>query len=154
MNISEVAETSGLPAKTIRYYEEIGLVRPSRSANGYRDFSTADAHMLAFLSRARSLGFTIEDCRSLLSLYEDRGRASANVKRIAKGHLDRIARKIVELEAMRTTLEDLVARCHGDQRPDCPILDDLAGAGGRLQDPDGDPAQADLRRVLRSDSGV
>jgi MerR family copper efflux transcriptional regulator len=129
MNIGDVAEASGLPPKTIRYYEDIGLVRPSRCANGYRDFSETDAHKLAFLCRARSLGFSIEDCRLLLSLYEDHGRASADVKHIAEDHLDRIARKIEELEGLRRTLETLVARCHGDHRPDCPILDDLAGDG-------------------------
>lgn len=128
MNIGDVAEASGLPPKTIRYYEDIGLVRPARSENGYRDFSDRDAHMLAFLGRARSLGFSIEDCRTLLSLYEDRSRASADVRDLARQHMDRIARKIDELEAMRGTLDTLVTRCHGDDRPDCPILDDLAGA--------------------------
>lgn len=127
MNIGDVAEASGLPPKTIRYYEDIGLVRPARSENGYRDFSDRDAHMLAFLGRARSLGFSIEDCRTLLSLYEDRSRASADVRDLARQHMDRIARKIDELEAMRGTLDTLVTRCHGDERPDCPILDDLAG---------------------------
>jgi MerR family copper efflux transcriptional regulator len=127
MNIGDVAEVTGLPAKTIRYYEDIGLVTPARSRNGYRDFSDRDAHKLTFLARARSLGFSIEECRTLLSLYEDRDRASADVKQVAREHLDHIARKIEELEAMRTTLQTLVARCHGDDRPDCPILDDLAG---------------------------
>ena len=110
MNIRHASEVSGLPAKTIRYYEEIGLVLPARGSNGYRDFSRADAHKLAFLGRARSLGFSIEDCRTLLSLYEDRSRASADVKQLASGHLGRIAQKIAELEAMRRTLEDLVER--------------------------------------------
>ena len=127
MNIGEVSESSGLPAKTIRYYEDIGLVRPARAANGYRDFSDQDAHKLTFLGRARSLGFSIEECRTLLSLYEDRDRASADVKRVATEHLDRIAQKIAELQAMQATLETLVTQCHGDGRPDCPILDDLAG---------------------------
>ena len=129
MNIGEVAAVSGLPAKTIRYYEDIGLVHPARGGNGYPDFSERDAHMLAFLGRARSLGFSIEDCRTLLSLYADRDRASARVKQVAEDHIARIARKIEELQAMRATLGTLVARCHGDDRPDCPILDDLAGAG-------------------------
>lgn len=127
MNISDVARTSGLPAKTIRYYEEIGLVTPARGPNGYRDFTEQDAHKLAFLGRSRSLGFSIEDCRTLLSLYEDRARASADVKALAAEHLDRIAQKIDELQALQSTLETLVTRCHGDDRPDCPILDDLAG---------------------------
>lgn len=128
MNIGDVARASGLPAKTIRYYEEIGLVRPARGANGYRDFGEAEAHKLAFLARARSLGFTIEECRALLSLYDDRRRASADVKALAQDHLDRIDRKITELAGLRRALGQLVARCHGDDRPDCPILDDLAAA--------------------------
>lgn len=127
MNIGEVAAESGLPAKTIRYYEDIGLVRPARTTNGYRDFADADIHKLRFLARARSLGFTIEDCRALMALYEDRGRASADVKAVAEQHLDQIARKIDELEAMRGTLAHLIDKCHGDDRPDCPILDGLAG---------------------------
>ena len=129
MNIGEVAEQSGLPAKTIRYYEEIGLVRPARGENGYRAFAATDVHKLVFLARARSLGFTIEDCRALLALYEDRGRASADVKRVAQEHLGSIERKIDELQAMHATLSDLVTRCHGDDRPGCPILEDLAGRG-------------------------
>lgn len=127
MNIGDVSRASGLPAKTIRYYEDIGLVRPARGVNGYRDFSAQDAHKLAFLGRSRSLGFSIEECRTLLSLYEDRERASADVKAVAAEHLDRIAEKIDELQALKSTLEMLVTRCHGDDRPDCPILDDLAG---------------------------
>ncbi len=127
MNIGDVAQTSGLPAKTIRYYEDIGLVRPARGANGYRDFSEQDAHKLIFLGRSRSLGFSIEDCRTLMSLYEDRDRASADVRAVAKEHLERIADKIDELQALKATLETLVTRCQGNDRPDCPILDDLAG---------------------------
>ena len=127
MNIKEVAGISRLPAKTIRFYEEIGLVRPGRAANGYRRFSEHDLHKLAFIGRARNLGFTVEDCRTLLSLYEDRGRASAEVKQIAENHLHRIEEKIVELQAMKRTLDELVASCRGDHRPDCPILEDLAG---------------------------
>ena len=131
MNIGDVAEASGLPAKTIRYYEDIGFVRPARGPNGYRDFGEKDLHKLAFLARARSLGFSIHDCRTLLSLYEDRGRASSDVKAVAEHHLRRIDAKIAELEGLRDTLARLVARCHGDDRPDCPILDDLAGASRR-----------------------
>jgi Cu(I)-responsive transcriptional regulator len=128
MNIGEVAERTGLPAKTIRYYEEIGLIRPLRGANGYRAFRESDAHKLDFLGRARGLGFTIEECRDLLALWEDRGRASADVRAIAEAHLARIAAKIAELTAMQATLGDLVRACHGDDRPDCPILAGLAGA--------------------------
>lgn len=126
MNIGDVARRSGLPAKTIRYYEDIGLVAPLRGANGYRSFRDSDLHKLAFLGRARSLGFSIEDCRGLLKLYEDDSRASADVKTIAQEHLRRIEDKIAELQAMHGTLSHLVSACAGDDRPDCPILSDLA----------------------------
>ncbi|NGQ91926.1 Cu(I)-responsive transcriptional regulator [Rhodobacter sp. HX-7-19] len=127
MNIKDVAERSGLPAKTIRYYEEIGLIRPLRGANGYRAFRESDLHKLAFIGRARGLGFTIEECRRLLALYEDRARASADVKALAEAHLEEMERKIAELRAMQATLRDLVRGCAGDDRPDCPILTGLAG---------------------------
>jgi Cu(I)-responsive transcriptional regulator len=126
MNIKDVSTATGLPAKTIRYYEEIGLITPQRSANGYRVFSNADMHSLAFLARARSLGFPVENCRSLLALYADRGRASADVKGIALQHLAEIDQKLAELSTMRDTLHKLVMSCAGDHRPDCPILADLA----------------------------
>ncbi len=129
MNISQAARSSGLPAKTIRYYEDIGLVTPTRGQNGYREFSGQEVDILTFLGRARSLGFSIEECRALLSLYQDRGRASADVKSLAQEHLDRIDRKIDGLQQMQATLRGLVARCHGDDRPDCPILDDLSRGG-------------------------
>ena len=126
MNIGDVAARSGLPAKTIRYYEDIGLIKPLRSANGYRTFRDTDIHKLAFLGRARALGFSIEDCRTLMKLYEDTDRESAEVKQIAEGHLARIDAKIAELTEMRATLAALVHACAGDHRPDCPILADLA----------------------------
>ena len=126
MNISQVAQRSGVPAKTIRYYEEIGLIRPLRSANGYRVFRDQDLHKLAFVGRARALGFPIEDCRTLVALYEDDSRESAQVKAVAQDHLRAIDDKIAQLQTMRETLADLVQRCHGDDRPDCPILSDLA----------------------------
>lgn len=125
MIIGDAAAASGLPAKTIRYYEDIGLIRPARDPNGYRSFSDRDVHKLVFLSRARSLGFSIDECRTLLSLYEDRDRASAQVKEVAQQHLHSIEQKIVELQGLRDTLSDLVDRCQGDDRPDCPILADL-----------------------------
>jgi len=127
MNISQVATASGLPAKTIRYYEEIGLIRPMRGENGYRAFRDSDLHKLAFLGRARSLGFSIEECRALLALYEDRHRASGDVKALAVGHLAQVRAKIAELHAMEATLSELVESCAGDSRPDCPILSGLAG---------------------------
>ena len=126
MNIGEAAEQAGLPAKTIRYYEEIGLVAPDRSENGYRDFSDTHIHKLKFLSRSRNLGFSIEDCRVLLSLYEDKNRASGEVRDVAKEHLSAIETKIAELQSMHATLSPLVHKCHGDDRPDCPILDELS----------------------------
>ncbi|MBE9638996.1 Cu(I)-responsive transcriptional regulator [Salipiger mangrovisoli] len=135
MNIGDVADRAGLPPKTIRYYEDIGLVTPHRGANGYRAFTETDVHKLAFLARARTLGFTIEDCRTLLALYEDESRASAEVKHIAEEHLAQIDEKLRQLQQMRDTLAHLVHACHGDDRPDCPILSDLAnteaGRSGR-----------------------
>ena len=130
MNIGDVSARSGLPAKTIRYYEDIGLIKPHRSANGYRSFRDSDLHKLAFLGRARALGFSIEDCRTLLALYEDETRASADVKRLAREHLGRIEAKIADLQSMRDTLTELVDCCAGDNRPDCPILKDLSGGMG------------------------
>jgi Cu(I)-responsive transcriptional regulator len=127
MNIGDAAERSGLPAKTIRYYEDIRLLKPARGDNGYRDYSDQDVHRLRFLQRARSLGFSVEECRQLLSLYGDENRESAEVKAMAEGKLTEIDRKIAELLGMRRTLEKLVHSCHGDQRPECPILDELAG---------------------------
>ena len=125
MDISEAGERAGLPAKTIRYYEEIGLIRPGRGPNGYRRFSEGDVHRLAFLGRARALGFTIEDCRTLLALWDDKQRASGDVRAIAQEHLAQIERKIIDLQAIQETLSHLVRECSGDGRPDCPILKTL-----------------------------
>jgi len=125
MNIGDVSARSGLPVKTIRYYEDIGLVKPMRGNNGYRAFGEKELHKLAFLGRARALGFTIEDCRALLALYQDQSRASADVKRIANEHLAEIEAKIADLNSMRDTLSHLIEECAGDHRPDCPILKDL-----------------------------
>jgi len=126
MNISTTASLTGLPAKTIRYYEEIGLVEPRRSSNGYRQYDEEQVHRLAFVQRARSLGFSIDECRELLSLYEDKQRASSDVKRIAEEKMAEIEKRIQALSAMRETLAHLARHCHGDDRPDCPILEDLA----------------------------
>lgn len=127
MNIGTVSEKSGLPPKTIRYYEDIGLIRPDRRDNGYRDYSIEDVHRLRFLQRSRSLGFSVEECRQLLSLYGDTARESAEVKAIAITKLGEIERKIVELQGLRNMLNHLVANCHGDDRPECPIIDGLSG---------------------------
>lgn len=126
MKISSAAALTGLPEKTIRYYEDIGLVLPDRSANGYRRYTAEHVHRLAFIQRARGLGFSIDECRELLSLYDDKHRASADVKRIAEEKLAELDRKVSELTAMRATLAHLAETCQGDGRPDCPILNDLA----------------------------
>lgn len=130
MNIKDAAAQVGLPPKTIRYYEDIGLVTPDRAANGYRDFSDAHLHKLAFLARARGLGFSVNDCRDLLALWEDQSRASGDVRAIARDHLAAIEAKIAGLEDMRATLSDLVRSCAGDARPDCPIIEDLQRGTG------------------------
>ena len=127
MNIGSVSEKSGLPAKTIRYYEDIGLISPDRRDNGYRDYSNEDVHRLRFLQRSRSLGFSVEECRQLLSLYGDTARESAEVKAIATAKLGEIERKIVELQGLHNMLRHLVANCHGDDRPECPIIEGLSG---------------------------
>lgn len=126
MNIGHASKASNLPAKTIRYYEDINLINPLRTANGYRDYSDNDVHRLAFLQRSRSLGFSIEECRLLLSLYDDENRASADVKSIALSKITEIDRKIEELKSLRHTLSELAHHCHGNDKPDCPILDGLA----------------------------
>ncbi|MCR9123827.1 MAG: Cu(I)-responsive transcriptional regulator [Phyllobacteriaceae bacterium] len=128
MNIGSAARATDLPAKTIRYYEEIGLVCPARAENGYRDYSGSDVHRLKFVQRARSLGFSIEECRLLLSLYDDEQRASADVKALALEKIGQIDRKLVELQSLRATLTRLADTCQGNDRPDCPIINDLARA--------------------------
>jgi Cu(I)-responsive transcriptional regulator len=133
MNIGEAAAASGLPAKTIRYYEDIGLVVADRRGNGYRDYAEEDVHKLRFVQRARGLGFTVDECRNLLSLYEDQERASGEVKQLAEARLADIDRKIEELQGMRAALARLVDACRGDHRPDCPILDDLANKDSRTK---------------------
>ena len=135
MNIGQAAERCGLPAKTIRYYEDIGLIRPARRENGYRDYADGDVHKLRFLQRSRRLGFSIDDCRHLLSLYEDESRASADVKALARTRVEEIDARIAELQSLRATLAHLISACHGADRPDCPILDDLAGIGAARKSP-------------------
>lgn len=136
MNIGEVARATGLPERTLRYYETIGLLRPQRSENGYRVFSDRDLAHINVLKRARALGFNLEDCRLLLSLFQDEHRASADVKALARRRLEELGGQIAELEAKRRSLQGLVDRCHGDQHPDCPILDGLASDAhtGRSRD--------------------
>jgi MerR family transcriptional regulator, copper efflux regulator len=128
VNIGEAARASSLPAKTIRYYEEIGLIRPAGRSNGnYRVYKDHDVQTLRFIRRARHLGFSVGEVAELLDLWRDRSRSSRQVKALASRHLHDIDGKIAALETMRDTLEELIERCRGDARPDCPILADLAG---------------------------
>ena len=132
MNIGEAARRTGLTAKTIRYYEDIGLLpRPARAGNGYRDYGMGALNRLSFLNRARRLGFNVEECRELLDLYGDRNRHSADVKKIALVRIAEIDRRIEEMKGLRRALQHLADQCHGDDRPDCPILDDLVRSGER-----------------------
>ncbi len=126
MNIGDAARASGVSAKMIRYYEETGLIPPAaRSGSGYRIYAEQDVHMLRFIRRARDLGFSVDGIRELLSLWRDRDRHSADVKRVALAHVAELRVKIRELEDMASTLETLAASCHGNDRPDCPILSEL-----------------------------
>ena len=130
MNIGEAARASGVSAKMIRYYESTDLIpKAARSESGYRHYREADIHTLRFIRRSRDLGFPLDQIARLLALWRDRGRASADVKRLALAHAAELDRKAAELRAMSGTLKALAARCHGDDRPDCPIVDDLAEAG-------------------------
>ena len=130
MNIGEAASRSDVTAKTIRYYESIGLIDAvPRTSGGYRSYEPTDVAFLRFIRRARGLGFSVQNVANLLALYRDRNRASADVKALALEHLEEIDRKLAELKSVRNTLQHLVDRCHGDERPDCPILDDLVGEG-------------------------
>jgi MerR family copper efflux transcriptional regulator len=131
MNIGTAARASGVPAKTIRYYEEIGLIRPAgRSDGNYRVYGDLEVETLRFIRRARGLGFSVDEVAELLDLWRDRGRNSRQVKALANRHLADIDGKIAGLKTMRDSLNELIERCHGDSRPDCPILADLAGQGG------------------------
>ena len=128
MNIGQAAKASGLTPKMLRYYERIGLLAPAdRTDSGYRQYGAEDLRVLAFVRRSRELGFSLEEIRQLLSLWQDRQRASADVKALAKRHIAELDLKITELTRLRSTLDELVSCCHGDARPDCPILDTLGG---------------------------
>jgi len=129
MNIGQASEASGVSQRMIRHYEKIGLTpAPARRGSGYRDYSDADLHRLRFIANARDLGFPIEDIRQLLSLWNDTKRSSAEVKSLAMARADELERKAAALEAMRRTLVELAERCYGDDKPDCPIIDSLAGS--------------------------
>jgi len=128
MNIGTVARQSGVSAKTIRYYEEIGLIpKAIRAENGYRNYSDNDVETMRFIQRARKLGFSVKDVGNLLALWRDKNRASSDVKKFALERIGEIEDRIGELESIRQTLMRLTDHCHGDDRPECPILDDLAG---------------------------
>lgn len=129
MNIGEAAEASGVSAKMIRYYEEIGLIpKAERTASNYRTYGLAAVHSLRFIRRARELGFSLEETATLLKLWADKSRTSAAVKQVAAEHVAELERKIAGLQDMRATLTHLMHCCEGNERPDCPILNDLAGA--------------------------
>jgi MerR family transcriptional regulator, copper efflux regulator len=130
-NIGEAAKRSGVTAKMIRHYESLRLLKQARRTDaGYRVYDDTEIHTLRFIKRARDLGFSIKEIQQLLGLWQNRRRASADVRRIAQTHITALDMKIHELQSMRRTLEQLVVHCHGDARPDCPILDDLAEASG------------------------
>lgn len=127
MNIGQASHASGVSAKMIRYYEQNGLIpKALRRDSGYRDYDESDIHRLRFIRRARDLGFTVEQIRDLLALWSDRKRSSSDVKSLALGHVERLRAKQIELEQMIETLETLARDCHGDDRPDCPIIEGLA----------------------------
>jgi MerR family transcriptional regulator, copper efflux regulator len=127
LNIGDAARASGVSAKMIRHYESLGLLREARrTVAGYRIYDDSDVHTLRFIRRARALGFAMKDVERLLELWQNRRRASSDVRKVAQQHIDDLDRKIAELHEMRSTLEHLVHHCRGDQRPECPILDDLA----------------------------
>lgn len=128
VNIGSAAQCSGISAKMVRHYESLGLLpRVARTDSGYRQYTEADVHTLQFIKRGRDLGFSMAEIAELVGLWHNRKRASASVKRIAQQHLDELAQRIEAMQAMQRTLASLLHHCHGDERPDCPILDDLAG---------------------------
>ena len=127
-NIGQAADASGVSAKMIRHYEENGFIpKAGRTVAGYRIYKEADVHVLRFIRRARDLGFSLKEIKTLLGLWQNRRRASGDVKQLAMQHVGELDRKIAEMQAMRRTLVDLAEHCHGDHRPDCPIIEDLAG---------------------------
>lgn len=128
MNIGQAAAASGVTAKMIRHYEGLGLIKaPKRTASNYRTYAENEVHVLRFVKRARSLGFSMAEIKELLGLWHNKARSSAAVKRIAQGHIDELQHKIAELQSMVKTLQHLAGHCHGDARPECPIIDELAG---------------------------
>lgn len=128
VNIGEAARQSGVSAKMLRHYESLGLLgEVARTDGGYRLYSAADVHTLRFIKRCRDLGFSMAEIGELVGLWQNKRRASANVKKVAQKHMDELSERIAAMQAMQRTLSTLLDCCHGDDRPDCPILDDLAG---------------------------
>lgn len=131
LSIGQVAARSGLPPKTIRYYEDIGVLAPSaRRANGYRSYDESDLATLKFIARARSLGFSLDQVSELLALYHDKARPRERVRQLALKHLELLDRKLEELRSLRRAVADLADRCEGGSRPDCPILDEIGSGAG------------------------
>lgn len=128
MNIGDAAERSGVSAKMIRYYEEIGLIKATRRANGYRHYDANDVSVLQFIRRTRDLGFSLEEVSNLLTLWRDRKRTSREVKKLASQHIEDLERRMRDMRAVVRTLKTLAEHCHGDERAECPILDDFASA--------------------------
>ncbi len=130
VNIGSAAELSGISAKMVRHYESLGLLsQVARTDSGYRQYTEADVHTLRFIKRSRDLGFSMAEIGELVTLWQNRRRTSASVKRIAQKHVDELATRIEAMQSMQRTLRQLLHHCHGDERPDCPILDDLAQQG-------------------------
>lgn len=137
-NIGEAAGLSGVSPKMIRHYEALGIVpAAARTAAGYRLYSDADVHRLRFIKRARALGFSMKQIETLLQLWSDRSRASGDVKQLAMQHANELGERIAEMQAMQRSLQHLAGQCRGDQRPDCPILDDLSGTSQDAPRPNG-----------------
>lgn len=135
MNIGQASSASGVSAKMIRYYESVGLINPAeRTLAGYRQYSEADVHTLCFIKRARDLGFSLERIRLLVGLWGDTRRKSADVKKLANQYIEELNQDIEKLQSIRDQLQHLASCCHGDHRPDCPILSDLAGSAGPKED--------------------
>jgi Cu(I)-responsive transcriptional regulator len=131
LTIGEAARNAGISARMVRHYESLGLLSAvARTDSGYRQYAEADVHTLHFIRRSRDLGFSMEEIAELLTLWHDRSRASSQVKRIAQTHIDDLSQRIASMQAMQRTLKTLVSCCQGNDRPDCPILDDLAAAPG------------------------
>lgn len=128
MNIGDAAERSGVSAKMIRYYEEIGLIKSARRANNYRDYDASDVSVLKFIRRTRDLGFSLEEVSNLLALWRDRKRPSREVKKLASQHIEDLERRMREMRAVVRTLKTLADHCNGDERSECPILEDFASA--------------------------